>query len=371
VMTGKVTAIAGFDGAAAVRTDAVSAGEIAKVSGLGEIQIGDELGPPAASIDDSFFAPPTLESVVVPSDPVDKAALYSALTQLAEQDPLINVRRDDLRQEISVSLYGEVQKEVIEATLSEEFGLTVAFRETTPICIERLRGAGAAAEVLGAQTNPFLATVGLRVEPRPPGSGVCFLADVGIGSVPLYVYKRFEDFAASIEDAVRDTLHRGVYGWEVTDCTVTLTDSGYASPSTTAGDFRKLTPLVLADAIKQIGTVVCEPIHRFRLDGPSDSLQPTLRALAHLGTAPQASAMSDSTFTVEGEIAAARMHLLQQRLGAVTHGEGAVEFVFDRYEPVTGLPPARPRLGDNPFNREEYLLRVAGRVPRAKEPRSG
>jgi hypothetical protein len=32
----------------------------------------------------------------------DKAALYLALTQLAEQYPLINVRQDDPRQEISV-----------------------------------------------------------------------------------------------------------------------------------------------------------------------------------------------------------------------------------------------------------------------------
>jgi hypothetical protein len=30
-------------------------------------------------------------------------------------------------------------------------------------------------------------------------------------------------------------------GWEVTDCRVTLTDCGYASPSTSASDFRRLT----------------------------------------------------------------------------------------------------------------------------------
>ena len=40
-------------------------------------------------------------------------------TQLAEQDPLINLRQDDVRQEMLVSLYGEVQKEVIQATLAD------------------------------------------------------------------------------------------------------------------------------------------------------------------------------------------------------------------------------------------------------------
>jgi ribosomal protection tetracycline resistance protein len=54
------------------------------------------------------FARPTLESVVVPRRPADRNALRVALAQLAEQDPLINLRQDDLRQEIFVSLYGEV-----------------------------------------------------------------------------------------------------------------------------------------------------------------------------------------------------------------------------------------------------------------------
>src|ERR1019366_2662808 len=95
------------------------------------------------------FAPPTLETVVLPLRPGDKGALNVALTQLAEQDPLVNLRYDDLRQETSVSLYGEVQKEVIQATLGTEYGVEVTLRETTTICIERPVGVGEAVEVIG------------------------------------------------------------------------------------------------------------------------------------------------------------------------------------------------------------------------------
>jgi ribosomal protection tetracycline resistance protein len=38
-----------------------------------------------------------LESVVVPRDSDDRARLRVALAQLAEQDPLINVRQNDAR----------------------------------------------------------------------------------------------------------------------------------------------------------------------------------------------------------------------------------------------------------------------------------
>ena len=41
-----------------------------------------------------------------------------------------------------MSLYGEVQKEVIQATLAEDYGIEVEFHETTPIYIERLRRRG-------------------------------------------------------------------------------------------------------------------------------------------------------------------------------------------------------------------------------------
>jgi ribosomal protection tetracycline resistance protein len=167
---GKVTAIRVFDHGSAVPAKSVAAGQIGTLWGLSDIQIGDEIGVAAAARDGHHFAPPTLETVVVPARPADKGALHAALSQLAEQDPLINVRQDDVRQEVSVSLYGEVQKEVIQATLAADYGLDVTFRQTTTICVERPAGVGAAVEFMGQDGNPFLATVGLRVRPGRLGA---------------------------------------------------------------------------------------------------------------------------------------------------------------------------------------------------------
>jgi len=139
------------------------------------------------------FGPPTLETTVVPRSGSGKADLHRALTELAEQDPLIDLRRDDVRQEIAVSLYGEVQKEVLQARLADEYGIAVEFRGTTTVCIERLTGVGAAVERNGEDGNPFLATVGLRVEPAPPGAGVRFRLDVELGSMPFAFFRAVED----------------------------------------------------------------------------------------------------------------------------------------------------------------------------------
>ena len=364
---GKVTAIGVFEhGSAAVRRPSIAAGQIGKLWGLDEVRVGDQVGVPRTTGPGHHFDPPTLETVVVPCRPADKGALHVALAQLAEQDPLIDLRQDDLRQEVYVSLYGEVQKEVIGATLVADFGLEVGFRETATICVERPLGGGAAVERLHKAPNPFLATVGLRVEPAAAGSGVRFRVEAELGSMPLA-------FFAAVEDTVRETLRQGLYGWEVTDCTVAMTHSGYLakhglghqpfnkSISSTGEDFRKLTPLVLMDALRQAGTVVCEPIHRLRLEVPDDTLGAVLPVLARLDAVPGTPVPRGSSYLLDGEVPAARMHELQQQLSALTRGEGVLETAFDRYQPVRGPFPTRPRTDHDPLDRKAYLRRVLRR----------
>lgn len=370
----KVTAVSVFDGGPAARRESLSAGQIGKLWGLADIRVGDVIGTPRVRAEQHRFAPPTLETVVIPRHPDQARALAVALAWLAEQDPLINVRQDDVRREISVSLYGEVQKEVIGATLADDFGLQVSFRQTSTIYIERPVGTGAAVERLREAPNPFLATIGLRVEPAAAGSGVEFRIEVELGSMPLAFFR-------ATEDTVRETLRQGIYGWEIPDCTVAMTHSGYLgkhslghqrfnkSLSSTGEDYRKLTPLVLMSALRQAGTAVCEPIHRFRLDAPADTLGPLLAGLTRLRAVPRTHVTRGASLTVEGDIPAARVRRLRQELPALTRGEGVLECLFDRYVPVTGTIPTRPRTDDNPLNRDEYLQRVTRRASlTASEP---
>jgi ribosomal protection tetracycline resistance protein len=357
---GKVTAISVPDGGSAVPAGEVVAGQIGKLWGLRTVRIGDSLGDARSSASPSLFAPPTLETVVVPRDPLDRPRLHAALTQLAEQDPLIDLRL--AASQLSVSLYGEVQKEVIEATLATEYGVPVDFRESTTIYVERVTGTGEAVEVLGAPDNPFTATVGLRVEPSAPGSGVQFRLDVPVESMPLYVYSSATLFDAAMLGYVRSTLRQGLRGWDVTDCVVTMTASGYSAPVSTAADYRKLTPLVLMRALQQAGTRVCEPVHRFHLEVPADTSGTALGLLSKLGAVPEHQQPHGAWHDLSGTIPAVRVHDLERRLPGISHGEGALEYAFDHYRPVRGTPPARARSDHNPLDRKEYLLWVERRV---------
>jgi ribosomal protection tetracycline resistance protein len=338
-----VTGIEVFDRGATVRRSVAVGGEIAKVRGLAAVRIGDAIGRRRGHGGEHHFAPPTLETVVVP-DPGERRALHTALSQLADQDPLIGLRFDEVRHELHLSLYGEVQKEVVQATLADQFGLDVEFRETTPICIERPVGTGEAVETVPrgrSAERPFLAGIGLRVEPAPARSGVAFRYEIELGSLPAA-------FMKAIAETVPEALRHGRHGWEVTDCVVTLTHSQYAprqshahqgfskAMSSIGSDFRLLTPVVLMAALRRAGTVVCEPIHRYQLEIPADVLPVMVPTLARLEAPPLEQTTKGSALVLGGRVRAALVHALHAQVPGLTRGEGVLESTFDSYAPVRG-----------------------------------
>ena len=365
---GKVTAIRVFGDGDAVQRDAVQAGEIAKLWGLAEIQIGDWLGEPRRDVE-HHFAPPTFESVVEPTDHADGGRLRVALGQLADQDPLIDVRQDDTRAEISVSLYGEVQREVIEATLANEYGLQVAFREVTTICVERPTGSGEAVEILNTPTNPFHADLGLRLERAAPGSGVevHVSGEIDPRDAPLYVFKTFDAFAERMAEYVRLALVEGLHGWQVTDCAVTVTKIAYSladgppsrrGPMPTARDMKKLVPLVLMQALERAGSVVCEPVFRIAAEVPTESIGSMLAAVGRLGAGAATPSTRGELSVLKATLPASRVQELRRQLPGLTGGEGVLDAEFAGYQPVTGEPPTRKRLTPDPRNLQEYLAQV-------------
>lgn len=358
----KVTGLRVFRDGELVEAASGRAGEIVVVRGIESARIGDAFGTHDDGVERQF-ARPSLATVVSAVHERDRGTLYTALTQLAEQDPLIDLRQDDDRRELRLSLYGEVQKEVLGALLAEEYGVAVTFRESTVICVERLIGTGQHVEEIATPTNPYLATVGLRVEPAPVGAGVTFGLEVELGAMP-------RAFFAAVETAVRSTLEQGRYGWEIPDCHVVMTHAGYwarqshshgtfdKSMSSTAGDFRNLTRLVLATAIARAGTAVCEPVHRFDVEVPEASLSGVLAVLSQVGAVPLDIEPAASVVHVTGEVPAGAVHDLTGRLPGVSGGEGVLTTTPDHYRPVVGRPPTRERTDHDPFDREVYLRRV-------------
>lgn len=375
----KITGIEVYDGGPPQPAESLSAGQIGRLRGPTDLRIGDAIGDANGDANGDTngdvnaempagrswsFDRPTLETVISAEPPSDNARLFVALTELAAQDPLIGVRR--VGKELRVSLFGEVQKEVIEATLAADYDLRVSFTPTRVVCIERMRGVGQAIEVLYDDANPFLAGVGLRVEPGPIGSGERYrVAGDRLGTMPLAFFR-------AVEETVFESLLHGPHGWPVHDCLVTLIANGYAprqshmhasfdkSMSSTGSDFRSLTPLVLARALTA-RTVVCEPIQRVRLEVPADTVAAVMAAVLGLEGSPGAPVLRGDLAELETLLPARHLDRLTRQLPGLTRGEGVLESTLDHHAPVRRdeLPTAPPP-DPNPYDRRNYLLATAG-----------
>ncbi|HDX9655972.1 TPA: TetM/TetW/TetO/TetS family tetracycline resistance ribosomal protection protein [Bacillus toyonensis] len=347
----KIKKMCMFHSGNAVQSTIVPSGEFCKVWGLNDIKIGDIIGERTDYIKDIHFAEPQMEAAIdaVPKERIHD--LYAALMELCEEDPLIKVWKDDVHNELYIRLFGEVQKEVIETTLYEKYNLQVTFSNTRVVCIEKPIGVGNSVEVMGEKANPFYATIGFKIERGELNSGITYKLGVELGSLPLAFHK-------AIEDTVFQTLKQGLYGWEVTDISVTLTHTGYASPVTTASDFRNLTPLVLMDALQQAETYVYEPVNEFELTVPEHAISTAMYKLAAIPATFAEPIFNNDSYQLTGSLPVAKTENFKRMLHSFTEGEGIFTTRPAGFTKLTTPFPTRKRVDYNPLNRKDYLLHV-------------
>lgn len=328
-------------------------GEIVRAHGLPDVKIGDVLGV-APPHDQQRFFMPVFETEVREQRPDQRHALRVALAELADQDPFISLRYDPRSSVISVRLFGDVQREVLENTLLEDYGLPVIFSASHVICIERPVGSGEVTEAIG-DNHPFMAGIGLKVVPGAEGSGVRYhRSQYSLGRTRPAFYQ-------AIEETVVATVAEGLLGWEVTDIDVELVYVQFVDSMSTAGDFRALTPLVLMGALRKAGTEVCEPLQGFRLDVPESCLADAIRHLVQHRAVIAESGVEGDTAVITGEIPAADVADFERYLPGISRGEGDFDHWHCGWLPVSGEPPSRPRTDFNPLDRVEYLSRLSGR----------
>ena len=167
-----VTQIAVTEPAGVLVRPSASAGQIAAVRGL-SARVGQHVGDPPRR-HAYRFPPATRQALVEPVEPAQRLAMFAGLTELADEDPLVDLRLDERQEQAVVRLHGEVQKEVLAALLEDRYGVRVRFSGTLTACIERVAGTGAAEDSVSLRGNPYLAGVGLRIDAAPVGHGIEF-----------------------------------------------------------------------------------------------------------------------------------------------------------------------------------------------------
>ena len=277
--------------------------------------------------------------------PEQGPALRAALAELADQDPLIDVRTgDDGRP--TVSLYGQVQQEVLASTLAEEYGIEVAFADAGVLHVERPRrparrwcGSTPRQPVprhhrSADRCGPARLRVGLRPDARSRHAALP-VQERGLHS-PHRTARRGPPARAVrlAGDRRRRDADRGRLQRRRRTTVASWTDQH-------ALDYRQLTPVVLrpgppaaAHPGLRAGAAGAE------LEVPTDAPQPFSVTRWGAGV----TALTDrGPDRLEVRLVSTRLHELQRQLPDLTGGEGVLESRFDGYQPVRGRGPVRRR----------------------------
>ena len=190
---------------------------------------------------------PLLMIQVKPVDEQKELELAAALTELSEEDPLLHYERNPMTEQMYLRVMGKVQIEILEELLQTRFGLEITCSNPS-VVYKEMPGHMAVGKEVYTMPKPCWAVVELQIEPLPPGSGIVFSSAIKEKVLP-YRYQNH------VKTSVEDTFRQGIYGWEVTDAKVTLTDGEHHHVHTHPLDFFVATPVAALRALKESDAV--------------------------------------------------------------------------------------------------------------------
>ncbi|MCI8623482.1 MAG: GTP-binding protein [Provencibacterium sp.] len=344
----KITQLRRYNGSRFQDIQAAGPGDAVGICGLGDIRVGDILG----ELPEQHASPlsvPLLKTQVLPEAGTDVHTLIAALTELAEEDPGLELHYLPGEEELDLSFTGPVQLEILSALAMERYQLALSFSPPGVIYKETPARAGRGREAY-TMPKPCWAVIELAVEPLPRGSGFQFDSIVPNNQI-FYRYQNH------IREELPRALQQGLYNWEVTDLKITLCGGSHHTIHTHPLDFFLATPMALMDALRNTGTTLLEPVQRMRIAAPEDCAGRILGDMAVLRGEYDSPVIRDGRFLLDVRAPVATTLDYPVRLASLSGGQGVLSTRFDGYQecPLELGKTAR-RHGVNPLDRERWIL---------------
>ena len=348
----KITRLAKLVGSKVVGCSLLEAGDIgiAYIKGL---KVGDVIGESSSNIRKVSLALPMLNVEVLPPQAEQKRALYEALVQLADEDPLLNLSSG---KKLSLRLFGEVQREILSELLQERYGIGVMFSEPRTVYMEAPSQRSKALAPIYRNGTPFAAGAGFTIHPLPRGSGLKYVPKVSLGELT-------KPFQNAVEEAVYETCKRGLYGWEITDCEVVFDYADYDSVYGTPSAFRDLVPVVLMEAFSQTEMILIEPYLHFELRITTGAVSKALYDLSMMGATVDETNLAGEMVLIVGTIPADTCRSYGAKVSSYTEGLGVW---LTKFMGFRNTPFHENKVNDgeiNPAaNKSKYLLQKSGAI---------
>ena len=323
-----------FSGKEVVHVQEFGPGDIGAVAKLKETHAGDWL----AARDEPIEMPrlklpaPVMAFAVEPKSRGDEEKVLASLRRLQEEDPTIDLHRDQQTGDQIVAGLSQVHVEVIVDRLRDRFGVEVTLKPPRVPYQETIRGT---------------ATAHGRHKKQSGGRGQ--FGDCHIEITPIELDEEFEfvnaikggvipgSFIPAVEKGVREAMESGVLaGYPVKGVRVRLFDGQHHSVDSSEIAFKLAGVHAMKDALEQADPVLLEPIMLMTLSVPEAFVGDVIGDLNSRRGRPQGMEPVGAMTEIKAEVPMAEMLTYAPDLRSITGGQGDYTLEFLRYEEVPG-----------------------------------
>jgi elongation factor G len=310
----------------------IGPGDIGAVAKLKDVATGDVLttGAATAVFAPITFPPPLMSFAVTARHQADEDKLNASLRRMTDEDPTLDVHRDDQTGDLIVGGLSQMHVEVIAERIERRFGVAmdlapphVPYRETIT---REAEAEGKHKKQSGGRGQ--YGDCWLKVEPLPRGAGFEFVDKVVGGAIP-------RPFIPAVEKGVVEAMQSGeLAGYPVVDLRVILYDGKHHPVDSSEMAFKIAGSLGLKAAIAKAGPVLLEPVMHVEVAVPSEHVGDVMGDLNSRRGHPLGMEARGSTEVIKAEVPMAEMLSYAPDLRAMTGGRGDYTMSFDHYAQV-------------------------------------
>ena len=309
-----------------------SAGEIVAAAKLKDVVTGDTLCDEKAPIqyDGPMHFSPLISFALEPRTKADEEKVPQGLHRMMEEDPTIEVHRDEETRDFILSGMGQQHVEIIVEKLKRKYGAEVVLKVPKVPYKETIRASASAQGKLKKQSGGRgqYGDTWLKIEPLPHGKGFEFVDEVVGGAIP-------RNYIPAVEKGVREAMAGGfLAGYPMVDIRVRLYDGSYHDVDSSDMAFKIAGSLGFKNAVEKAKPVILEPIMTMEITVPDECMGDVIGDL----NSRRGKVLGMET-TGHNEVIKARVPMSEvlkyaPDLRSLTSGRGEFQLEFSHYEEI-------------------------------------
>jgi elongation factor G len=313
-------------------TDELGAGMIGAVAKLKETNTGDVL----ADVD----KPAALEPIALPAPVVafaiearskgDEDKVHASLRRLQEEDPSLDVHRDEETGEMIVGGLSQMHVETVLERMHRRFGVEVDLKPPRVPYRETIRKPARAHGRHKKQTGGRgqFGDCHIEIEPMEAHEGYEFIDKIVGGVIP-------QGFRPAVDKGIQEAMRKGeLVGAPVVGVRVRLVDGSYHNVDSSEMAFKIAGSMAFKQAVASADPVLLEPIMRLDIAVPEENVGDVMGDMSSrrgrvLGMDP-----GPGTTVIHVEVPMAEVLGYAPDLNSMTGGRGGYTMQLLRYDEV-------------------------------------